>query len=278
MGNWQQAQTTINKAISLDPKSTFALSLQAWIAINRKQWKEGMFLATKAISNLNNSSQNQEMLSWIYPCCLMGLEYATITTKNPQKIEQRIQEFMMQVPNSSFPYGFKGWKQAQQKLWQPAFSNFQQATNKSNTSRWILLNQAITQEHLNDIQGAIDTYQIYTQQFSENNLVWFNLNQSLIPDAAFVYFRLGTLFGKLQQWQEAQKYLQKAIAFHSEYAEAYHNLGWVLLNIKNSADEIENTRDLLSAYQQAVKLYQKQQKFQEAQQINSSFKLAGISL
>ena len=280
MGKWTEAEQAINKALSLDPRSLFALGLQAWIAVNNKKWKDGMVLATKTIKaavHLNNISTARQILSWVYPCYLMGLENATITKKH-NILDQKLQEFKVQVPDSSFPYGFEGWKQAQQQLWQHALHNFQQATNQYNVSRWILLNQAIAQEHLNDIQGAINTYQLYQQKCPENNIVWFKLHQSLIPDSAFVYFRLGSLFGKLGQWEKAKENLKKAISFHQQYAEAYHNLGWVFQNIKDSAGEIENSRELLSTYQQAVQLYLQQNKSKEAQQINNAFQLAGIDL
>jgi serine/threonine protein kinase len=278
MGKWDSAEKTIKMAISLDSQSPFALSLQAWICANRKQWKEGNNFATKAISLCKTYPHRHKVFSWLYPCRLLCLQYGVITQNNPCFINQILQELITQVPDSGFADGFKGWKEATQGLWQNAFSDFQQALTKPHTPRWILLNYAIAQEQINNLKGAISSYQLYEQKFPEDNLLWLNINNSLIPDSAFVYFRLGTLFGKDQQWIKAKEYLEKALSLSEEYAEVHHNLGWVLLNIKNSRGQFQYSRELLSAYQSAVKLYQQQQKFNQVQQINHCFQAARVSL
>ncbi|MFO0279886.1 MAG: hypothetical protein ACK51U_02345, partial [bacterium] len=44
------------------------------------------------------------------------------------------------------------------------------------------------------------------------------------------------------------------------YPEAYHNLGWVLLNLKTADGQIQYARELLSYYRQAITLYNQQDK------------------
>lgn len=64
-GNWQQADNTVNKALELDANCTFALGLQAWIAVNQEQWKSGIRAATQAIL-----SQSKAFLETLNNCTL----------------------------------------------------------------------------------------------------------------------------------------------------------------------------------------------------------------
>lgn len=84
-------------------------------------------------------------------------------------------------------------------------------------------------------------------------------------------FRLGTLLGRQQEWLVAQSFLEKAIKINPNYAEAYHNLGWVLLNIKNPNGEIKNLEAMQLAYSKAVELYHQQQKDVFANKIRKIF-------
>ena len=95
---------------------------------------------------------------------------------------------------------------------------------------------------------------------------------------AFSHFRVGTLYAQLGSWKQAKAFLDKSIEFRDNYAEAYHNLGWVLLNTKNQHGEVENSREILAAYSQAIKLYNKSQKTQLASQIQQAFKLIGLTI
>lgn len=263
-GNWQQAETAVAKALQLDPNSTFALGLQAWIAVNQQQWKPAIRAARQAItkSKQTNSTSSQELQRWVYPCLTVALDKAVVT-KQATDIDRCIQEFTTQVPDSAFAWGFKGWKQASQGLWTDALSSFEQASHKAQVPSWVLIDQGITQEHLHSIQGAIQAYEAHNQKF---------------PPDALALFRLGTLLGQLGQWRQAQSYLEKAVQLKPDYAEAHHNLGWVLLNIRNQDDQVENFRELLSAYRRAVELYTKQYKPNLAQEIQQAFQIAGIEV
>ena len=68
-GNWQQAETAVAKALELDANCTFALGLQAWIAVTQQQWKPAIRAATQAIfkSKQTPSKNSQELHRWIYP-------------------------------------------------------------------------------------------------------------------------------------------------------------------------------------------------------------------
>ncbi|ABA25089.1 serine/threonine protein kinase with TPR repeats (plasmid) [Trichormus variabilis ATCC 29413] len=262
-GNWQQAENTVNKALQLDANCTFALGLQAWIAVNQEQWKSGIRTASQAIFKSKQSSytNSQELQRWVYPYLIFALDKAVVT-KQASDVERRIQEFITQVPDNSFGWGFKGWKAAVKCLWTDAISDFEQASRKSKVSSWILINQGIAQEYLHNFQAAIQAYETHTQQFSPH---------------AFVLFRLGTLYGRLGQWEKARSYLEKAVHEKSNYAEAYHNLGWVLLNIKDQDGQVENFREILSSYRKAVELYTEQQKHPLAQGIKQVFQAVGVN-
>ncbi|MBC1241623.1 serine/threonine-protein kinase [Nostoc sp. 2RC] len=260
--NWQQAEMTVNKALQLDANCTFALGLQAWIAVNQEQWKSGIRAATQAIfkSKQSSSRNSQELQYWIYPYLIVALDKAVVT-KQASDVERRIQEFIIQVPDNSFGWGFKGWKAAIQGLWTNAISDFEQASRKSQAPGWVLINQGIVQEHLHNFQAAIQAYETHTQQFSPH---------------AFVLFRLGTLYGRLGQWKKARSSLETAVQLKSNYAEAYHNLAWVLLNIKDQYGQVENFREILSSYRKAAELYTQQQKQPLAQGIKQAFQAIGV--
>lgn len=261
-GNWQQAETAVAKALQLDPNSTFALGLQAWIAVNQQQWKPAIRAARQAItkSKQTDSNYSQELQRWVYPCLTVALDKAVVT-KQATDVDRCIQEFTTQVPDSAFAWGFKGWKQACQGLWTDALSSFEQASHKAQVPSWVLINQGITQEQLQSIQSAIQAYEAHSQKF---------------PPDALALFRLGTLLGRLGQWKQARSYLEKAVQLKPDYAEAYHNLGWVLLNIRNQDGQVENFRELLSAYRKAADLYPKQYKPNLSQEIQQAFQIAGI--
>ncbi|MBR8833580.1 MAG: tetratricopeptide repeat protein [Stigonema ocellatum SAG 48.90 = DSM 106950] len=186
---------------------------------------------------------------------------ALVVTKQATDVEKCIQEFTTQVPDSAFAWGFKGWKQAVVGLWADGILNFEQAKRQAQTPGWVFLNLGIAQENLQNIQGAIQVYEAYNQKF---------------PLDAFIQFRLGTLFAKQSQWLQARSCLEKAVHFKPDYAEAYHNLGWVLLNIKGQDNQVENFRQMWSAYRKAADLYVQQEKHRLAQSIQQTFQLIGI--
>jgi hypothetical protein len=65
--------------------------------------------------------------------------------------------------------------------------------------------------------------------------------------------------------------LEKATQLKPDYAEAHHNLGWVLFNIKDQKGQVENFRAMRSAYRKAAELYSQQQKYALAQAIKQAF-------
>ena len=263
-GNWQQAEIAVTKAIKIDSNSIFALGIQAWIAINQQQWKSAIRAATPAIfkSKQTPDPNSQKLQQWLYPCLILALEKAVVS-KQGKDVDRRIQEFITQVPDAAWGWGFKGWHKSIQGLWTDALPCLEQATRKTDIKEWMMINHGITLEKLNNIPQAIKIYETYSQKFNDN---------------PFVLFRLGTLQGKVGQWQKAQENLTKAIQLQPDYAEAYHNKGWVLLNTKNSDREVENVRELLSAYSQAYQLYKQQNKTKLSQKIQEKFKLIGINI
>ena len=263
-GNWQQAEIAAAKALQINSDCTFTMGIQAWIAANQKQWKTAIRAATPAIfkSKQNPSTNSQTLQQWVYPLLIFALEKASVT-KQARDVERRIKEFITQNPDNAWVWGFKGWKKGRQGLWNDALLCFEQVKIETQIYNSTTINHGITLEHLNSIQEAVKVYETYTQKIGGN---------------AFVSFRLGTLLGRMGQWTQAKSHLDKAIKLKPDYAEAHHNQGWVLLNIKNSNGEIENVRELLSAYRLAVKLYEQQHKADLSQTIKHAFQAIEIEL
>ena len=127
----------------------------------------------------------------------------------------------------------------------------------------MLLNHAITQENLQNYQSAIELYENHIQKFTS---------------PAFIFFRIGTLYAQIGEWEKAKLYLEKSLEYNSNYAEAYHNLGWVLLNIKSQDGQVENSRQMLSTYSKAIELYAQTQKLSQAAAIKQAFQLIGVNI
>ncbi|MFM6024319.1 MAG: tetratricopeptide repeat protein, partial [Dolichospermum sp.] len=144
---------------------TFSLSLQAWIYTKQQQWRPAVRAATQAVFRLKQTplSNSKESQLWIYPYLIIALEKAVIT-QQANDVERRIQEFIAQVPDSSIAWGLMGWKKAKYGLWDDAFTNFEQASRKAQVPSWILINYGITQEHLQNIPGAIQVYEVHNQK------------------------------------------------------------------------------------------------------------------
>lgn len=165
---------------------------------------------------------------------------------------------MSTAADSSFVWGFKGWKQAFLGLWADALPNFQQAKCQAQVPIWIFLNLGIAYQHLQNIQQAIKVYEASNQK---------------LPNEPFTLFRLGTLLGQQGQWSQAHLLLERAVQLKPEYAEAHHNLSWVLLNIKGQEGHVKSFREMCSAYRKAVELYAQQQKYDSAQAIKQAFQV-----
>jgi tetratricopeptide (TPR) repeat protein len=202
------------------------------------------------------------LLHWAYTCLIIALDKAVIT-QQARDLERRLQEFITLVPDSSFAWGFTGWKQAIQGLWTDAIPNFEKAARPAQASAWVLENLGIAREQVQNIPGAIQAYEAYNQKF---------------PPAAFIQFRLGTLLGRQGQWRPARSYLEKAIQLKPDYAEAHHNLAWALFNFKDQKGQIENLRAMRSAYRTSFELYSQQQKLALAQGIKQAFQVIEVEI
>ena len=260
-GQWQRAKSAAKNAIQQDPDCIFALGLKSWIAIHQMEWKSAIQAARQAIfkSKQDPSSASKSLQHWVYPHLLMALEQATADTS--QDVARCLQEFMTQVPDSTFAWGYHGWQNAKQSQWSKALESFETATQKNNDLAWVFLDQGITLEYLDQPQQAIQTYEAY--------------NQSLEMDALGV-FRLGTVLAQTGQWEQALSYLEKAVQLEPNYAEAHHNLGWALLNLQTRDSQHSHFRKLLAAYRRAIDLYTEQQQLSRAQAIRQAFQDAGV--
>jgi eukaryotic-like serine/threonine-protein kinase len=241
LGKWQEAETAINQALSLDGNCTFSLGVKAWILTQQNQWKQVISPATQAIfkSKQSNNRNSKEVQGWVYPILIFALKHAVIT-KNAQDVERKIDDFCQQISDSGYSWGLKGWQSAKNGKLNEGINYSQKAVSFASFPHWVLINQGIIQEKLNQPKNAINSYTQYLQKFDDNYLV---------------YFRLGTLLANQKQWLNAQSYLEKAIKLSPNYAPAYHNLAWVLLNIKSADGDIENSRKVIANYRQAISLY-----------------------
>ena len=262
-GDWAQAQIAAHKALQLDQDCAFALGLQAWIRANQEDWKPVIRYSRQGIYKSKQSALSPELASWVYPCLTIALDRAVVTQQAPD-LERCLQQFKAEVPNSAFPWGFQGWQQSKQGLWQDALTSLEQGSKLEGVTDWILLNQAIVKEQLQDIAGAIEVYKAYQHKFDKSN--------------AFVLYRLGTLYGQIKQWENASSYLKEAIQLRPDYGEAHHNLGWVLLNIRDQDGKVENPGQVLQKYREAVNLYQEQGKQDLVQKIEQAFDIAELEL
>ena len=134
---------------------------------------------------------------------------------------------------------------------------------KPRSPAWVYLNLAIACEQLDDLPAAMQAYTDYIQKFGND---------------AFALFRKGTLLARQGQWQQARSDLETAVQLKPDYAEAYHNLGWVLLHLRNPDGQVLNFRQIRSAYSQAAQLYAQQQKPALSQAIKQAFQLIGVDL
>ncbi|BAQ64814.1 protein kinase domain-containing protein [Geminocystis sp. NIES-3709] len=244
LGKYQEAEKVINEALSLDSNCTFSLGVKAWILAQQGQWKATIPPATQAIfkckqSNSNKSKQVQE---WIYPILILALKQAVIT-KNAQDVVRKIDDFCQQISNSGYSWGLKGWYFAKENKLNEGMNYLQKAISCADFPHWILINQGIIYEKLNQRDNAINCYSQYEQKFNDNYLV---------------YYRLGMLFALQNQWTKAQNYLEKAVQSNNKLPELYHNLAWVLLSQKKLDNDQIKSIDIINNYRQAIKLYSEQ--------------------
>ncbi len=262
--NWQQAEVAVSNALRIDNNCTFALGIKAWIAAHQKQWKTVRLNATPAIFKAKQQSLQdyKQLQQWLSPLVIMAIEKTAIT-KQAKDVERRVNQFVAQNPHNPWGLGFQGWKKGNQGLWNDALDYFERADASSNNTQWNSINHGITLEHLNNTSDAIGVYDSCLSKFGDNELL---------------LFRLGTLKGKVGQWVAGLSHLEKAIQLKPDYAEAYHNKGWILLNIRNGDGDVEDIRALLSAYSKAYELYLQQSKTNLAKEIEQKFQIVGVQL
>jgi eukaryotic-like serine/threonine-protein kinase len=264
IGNWQLAESIISIALNLNNNCAFALGLQAWITFNQQQYKSAIRSATQAITRTKQapSFASTQIQYWVYPYLITALDRVSINQQSVD-LDRRIDDCLNQIPNHSFVWGLKGLNAAQKSDWNSAVFSFQQAIQISFVPSWVFLNAAATYEHIGDRPVAIQIYQKQIQQSAGD---------------FYTYYRLGTLFAQQMQWEDAKTFLEYAIQLQPDYPQLYHNLGWVLLNLKNSSGQIQNSRELLSTYRKAIALYTQQNQLYYVKFIQEAFKLADIDI
>jgi len=146
------------------------LGLQAWIAVNQQQWKPAIRAARQAITK---SKQTNPIISGtatlVYPCLTIAPDRAVVT-KQARDVERCIQEFTTQVPDSAFVWDSKVGSKPTRSM-ADAIPSFEQATRQA--PAWVFLNLGVAHEHLRNIQGAIQSYEVYSRAFRMMALLYF---------------------------------------------------------------------------------------------------------
>lgn len=267
---WDKAEKACALALELDANSTFALGLKGWILVNRNRWVEAIRATRPAITKLKQFKSNYhcQLQRWLYPCLTVAIDNALAGETAPD-FDRCIEEFREQISDSAFPWGYQGWKLATNGQWQDAIACLETATHQQEVPGWVWLNLGVACERVGNEDTAIDIYRQKLNQTSLNNP---NFGDD------FCLFRLGSLLGDRGQWLEARTYLEAAIKLNPNYAEAYHNLGWVLSHLLKLGDGSSNFMEMRSAYLKAVQLYEIQDKLDLATEIKREFQLIGIDL
>ena len=258
LGYWEKAEKSCDRALELDANSTFALGLKAWILANRNRWVEAIRNARPAITKLKqfNSNYSLELQRWIYPCLTVAIDKELAGETAPD-VDRCIEEFIEQIADSSFAWGYKGWKLAIKGRWQEAIALLETATHQGEVPVRAIANLGVAWERIGRNDAAID---IYRKKM----------------DSDFCLYRLGSLLGDRGEWMEARSHLEAAIKLNPNYAEAYHNLGWVLYHLIGEGGS--NFMEMRSAYLKAVELYEIEGKFDLATEIKRGFELIDIEL
>lgn len=261
---WEEAEKVINQALELSPHCVFSLGLKSWIAVQQKQWKTAIQAARQALfkAKQNPDQDLNSLKKWVYPCLLLALDKAVVT-KNAKDIDRCLNEYLTALPDDSFAWGFKCWKQSQSGIDLDVLFNFQAAINHGQTPHWILMNLGIIQEYLNQIKESIETYETIIKKF---------------PDDVFAYVRLGTNLAKLEQWEKAISQLKKAIALDNSIAIAHHNLAWSQLQAMTSSQQNYNYHQIINSYKKAIELYQKQSRNDLSDKLQNTFAKVEIQL
>ncbi len=261
---WQEAETALKQALVFNPHCAFSLGLKSWIASQQKEWKTAIKGARKALFQLKQNPSIDVFLvkEWVYPCLLIALEKAVVT-KNAQDVERCVNEYLNEVPNSSFALGFKAWKKSQSGINQESLSDFQKASNSNEIPGWVIMNLGTIQEQLGEIPDAVQTYQKVIKRF---------------PNDALAYLRLGTCFAQIGHWESAITQLERSIALESTNPTAHHNLAWSRLKAMISFQQKQNYHQIIKTYQKTVQLYDEQYQQNLVNKIKNTFANVGIDL
>jgi eukaryotic-like serine/threonine-protein kinase len=263
-GDWAQADMTSQQAIQMNSNCLFTKGLQAWIALNQKNYKAAIRFSTPVISQIKQAPNPKaiQIQYWLYPYLIVALDKAVVT-QNSQDVKRRIQDCIVNIPMHTFVLGFGGWKCGMNSLWQEAASYFKLALASANPPPWVLANAAIVYEYLEQDTEAIKLYEQYLQKHGDND---------------FVHYRLGVLYGKCEKWIQAKASLERAIKLNKNSAEMFHNLSWILLNSRKDDGTLLYSREIISNYRQAFNLYIQKGKLQQSNIIKQAFKNINIDL
>jgi tetratricopeptide (TPR) repeat protein len=274
--NWQAAAREVEQAIQLCKQSSepidkqnlcFALGLKAWLSVHLQAWKPAISASRQANFQLKqlptaNPKMVQNLQKLVYPCLIVALDQVLVN-KVTQDLERCLQEAIQTCPDLAFPWFFRGWKAIQNQAWPEAQHNLLQGIEKTEVASWMYRNAGLVCEISQNPDQALKIYEIAAQTYTRD---------------VFFCYRIGTLLGQGQQWHQAQSHLQRAIQLEPEYAEAHHNLGWTLLNIRHQDRQAKVLRNIHLAYGQAYKLYQKQSKIELAKNIQKVFQEIGVKI
>ncbi|MBR8831739.1 MAG: Serine/threonine-protein kinase PknD [Chroococcopsis gigantea SAG 12.99] len=259
---WNKINELSDRALNTDKTNPFYLALKTIAAYFTQDWKTAIAKANPVIFQAKQkpTKNNLYIGEIVFPYLIFSLD-----KYGSKDLERRVDEFIRQFPDRPLSWGIKGYYLAKKGSWQQAIINFEQACKLPKAPDWVYINYGLAKERLNDFQGAINIYKNYLNTFGKNY---------------FVNFRLGTLMAQAGEWEKAKLYLETAISIENKLApaEAYHNLAWVLLQIRRSDGEIIHPHEVIDNYRAAIALYRKQNNLKYVQAIQKQFQSVGIPI
>ncbi len=249
---WKQAQQTL-ELVNLTTPLIFGL--KSYVSLQNKQYREAVELANMSLAKVG-SLADDKLLQWLYFNLIAALSN---NSQNNEDVEKALEDFASISVDQNLVNALQIWHLSKNNNWQEALEHCQ----RSQLADWNLLNYAAAQEQLGLFDQAISIYLIYLTKY---------------PKDYYGLYRVAIIYIHSKQWYLAKEYLERSIEAKPDQPKAYHNLGFVLSNIKNQQGEIEDIDPLLQAYKKAIYFYNQAGENQLASSILDAFRKVKIDI